>query len=1154
MLAEHLLLADADSEAEIDTLLGGLRGAMCDALRAAVTVRRGHWRDGQLAFEAALKGLQQEHGSRKHLLPFSVAWLYPLALLAQGDTKHLEIARKFCAAESGKREPEPHTGWGAWVHAARVRLGDAPVNAGVFHPPTSGIAQFPLFWRILLGAWMGADAPAPARSATAQIADSLRTRLDACGLGWLRQQLDAAMLVRAGGEPGCAFFAGGADGERWRTVLQALRALDTAPARKNTPASRILWAIETDASGAVSGIQPYEQKHGARGWGTPKKVSLGTLAGSKKLEPRDAQVARAIRKSRHHGDWEIDLARALGTLTGHPGVVWADDPLHPVELVEASPEVELLPDGDALSLRIWPPLRAAAGEPIRDYGYRDDEDAREALRGITVWRDGAQRARLVRLSTAQRRAAQLIGDGLRIPRTASAELDAALGALATHFQVGAETVSGLGTARERPPELRLRAELTPQSEAMMLRLVAAPLGADGPRLAPGAGRSRLLTSVSGETLATVRDLAAERAAREAVLDALPFLSSADDGNEWLIEDPEDVLHAVEVLPALPAIAALDWPKGKAVRVTSAGARQLRVAVRSRQDWFELDGELALDEGQVIRFATLLELAGTRSRYIALGDGAYLALTQSLRQRLADLAAVSEPGNDGLRVPRIALGWLEEALAEGEPAVDTAYRAALERLRGALDNEPPLPAGLQAELRPYQEDGIRWALRLAQAGFGGVLADDMGLGKTVQALALLCARGPGGPALVVAPTSVCGNWVREAARFAPGLRVVDYAEARRDTLIGQAGALDVIVVSYALLLNAQERFAARRWHTLIADEAQAVKNADAKRTQALFALEADCRLALSGTPIENRLDELWSIMRFANPGLLGTRARFTARFATPIEQRNDREVRHRLRRLIAPFVLRRTKAQVLDELPPRSEQLLAIEPSPAEAAHYEALRRAALSATETALAESGSAGAQFNVLAQLMRLRRAACDPRLADSGYPAVGAKVEAIGELAAELVANGHKALVFSQFTDYLALLRARMEELGLAYQYLDGATPAAERNRRIARFQAGEGELFLISLKAGGFGLNLTAADYVLITDPWWNPAAEDQALGRAHRMGQRRPVTVYRLVTRGTIEERIVALHGDKRALAESILETDGQTATLPSAEDLLALLRD
>ncbi len=556
-----------------------------------------------------------------------------------------------------------------------------------------------------------------------------------------------------------------------------------------------------------------------------------------------------------------------------------------------------------------------------------------------------------------------------------------------------------------------------------------------------------MVAIGGESLGTRRDLAAERAALGDILDALPFLDepSAETGApEWVVEDPEDALSLVETLPTLAALAALD-------------------------------------EGLVLELSALLEAAGGRSRFLPMGEGLFVALTRSLKQRLADLAAVVELDREGVRVPQAAAAWIDEVLEGVAVKADAAFTQALTRLRAAQEEAPALPKTLQAELRPYQEDGYLWAMRLATAGLGGCLADDMGLGKTVQALALLLARGAGGAALVVAPTSVCGNWLAEAARFAPSLRVQLYGEGERDSLVSGAGPWEVVVVSYTLLQQAQERFAARPWHTLIADEAQAIKNATAKRSLALFELEADFRLALSGTPVENRLAELWSILRFLNPGLLGPLSRFNQRFVGPIERNRDRDAQHLLRRLIAPFVLRRTKAQVLPELPPRTELILGVTPERDEAAHYEALRREALAAMEEAFERSAPGEARINMLAQLMRLRRAACDPRLASPDLGMLGAKVQAFTELAEELADSGHKALVFSQFVDFLTLLREPLDAAGIRYQYLDGATPAAERTRRVAAFQAGEGELFLISLKAGGFGLNLTAADYVVITDPW-------------------------------------------------------------------------
>jgi len=1141
--------------------LEAMTGSEPEALRAYALVQSGAFAEAQVAFEAALKARQAETGARKRLFPASVAWIYPLALLAQQSPRHLELARRFCIGEAGSRTPSPHEGWGRWVHAVDGRLGERTASGPLFafDSRTPAHPTLDTLWGLLLAAWTGHDVKAMSdarRRGVAEHASVVRSALEPIGFTWLAGQVDGAEAALAGNEPPPGFFASGPR-ERWRDVLAALQALDVAKAGANQQAdsvtSRLLWAIRLGKRGTVDAIEPLEQKQGARGYGKPKAVSLAKVVGNDRLPPWDAKVARAIRKDRYgprHG--VLDRAAAIMALVGHPAVVLAEAPEQIVDLVEGSPELEVVRDGDGYRMRVTPSVHPdnAPGDDDDDTFPSTDREL-AALRTITVVQDSPKRLRVIRLTAAQRRAAKLVAGAFRVPADAQQELQQALRALATHFQVHDDHVQA---AREVEAESRLRAELSPAGAHLALRLVAAPLGAEGPRVTPGAGRARLMAAVRGEAVGTRRDLARERASLAAVLDALPFLDEPAAGAscEWLIADAEDALGAVERLPTLEAIAAVEWPKGKPVRVVTVDVPQLGLVVRDDRDWFRIDGRATIDEATVLDFAALLAAAQSKSRFVPMGEGVYAALAHSLKTKLADLAAVAESDRDGVRMPYVAASWLDAALAGARLESDAAFRGAIERLHRAHEEAAALPRTLQAELRPYQEDGYRWAMRLASAGLGGCLADDMGLGKTLQGLAVLLARGAAGAALVVAPTSVCGNWLAEAGRFAPALDVAVYAGTEREAALAAAGPMDVVVVSYTLLQQARERFAARRWHTVIADEAQAIKNAAAKRSQAVFELDADFRLALSGTPVENRLAELWSIMRFANPGLLGTIAQFNARFAGPIERDRDREAQHRLKRLLGPFVLRRTKAQVLQELPSRTELSLVVAPAPAQAAHYEALRRQAVADADRALAIEPAGQARLNILAQLTRLRRAACDPRLVTPEFGVAGAKVQAFADLAADLVANGHKALVFSQFVDFLTLLRAPLDAAAIAYQYLDGSTPASERTRRVAAFQAGDGDLFLISLKAGGFGLNLTAADYVLITDPWWNPAAEDQAMGRAHRIGQDRPVTVYRLVTKGTVEERIVELHRDKRALAERIL-AEGDAVALPSADELVALFR-
>jgi SNF2 family DNA or RNA helicase len=538
--------------------------------------------------------------------------------------------------------------------------------------------------------------------------------------------------------------------------------------------------------------------------------------------------------------------------------------------------------------------------------------------------------------------------------------------------------------------------------------------------------------------------------------------------------------------------------------------------------------------------------------VPLGDGRFVALTRHLQAQLQQLANVSEPHKACRRVHALGAPVLDAVLGEaGEIKADAAWKRHVARIRSAEGWTPALPPTLQAELRDYQVEGFVWLARLARWGAGACLADDMGLGKTVQAIAVMLDRAAEGPCLVVAPTSVCPNWEAEIARFAPTLTTHRLSAATdRAALIAGLGPNDVLVCSYTMLHLTAEALAGRPWQMVVLDEAQAIKNAETKRAQASLTLQAGFRVALTGTPVENYLDELWSLFHFVNPGLLGSREGFQKRFAVPIERDRDPHARQALRALIRPFLLRRTKAAVLSELPPRTEQTVTVEMSEAERAFYEALRQRALESIEAMDAPKGRR--KIQILAEITRLRRACCNPALIDAAAGVPSGKLDAFLELVEELLRNRHRALVFSQFVGHLALVRAALDARGIAYEYLDGSTPSDERERRVASFQSGGAPLFLISLRAGGTGLNLTAADYVVHLDPWWNPAVEDQASDRAHRIGQERPVTIYRLIMQDSIEERILRLHRDKRDLASELLD-GSEVAGRLSEEALLELIR-
>ena len=373
------------------------------------------------------------------------------------------------------------------------------------------------------------------------------------------------------------------------------------------------------------------------------------------------------------------------------------------------------------------------------------------------------------------------------------------------------------------------------------------------------------------------------------------------------------------------------------------------------------------------------------------------------------------------------------------------------------------------------------------------------------------------------------------------------------LLDKVGAFDVVICSYGLLQQDGDLFIDKHWATIVLDEAQAIKNINAKRTKVAHKLQGDFKLVTTGTPIENHLGELWSIYRFLNPGLLGTQQQFMQHFITPIERDNDNDARQHLKKLIQPFILRRTKTQVLDELPPKTEITLEIPLSEGERALYEAVRSSALENLSKEQKGSQQGGNHLKVLAAITKLRLASCHPKLVMEDTTLSSSKLEKFGELVEELLENNHKALVFSQFVKYLSIIRQYLDERGIKYQYLDGSTPVAKRKDYVDAFQDGEGDLFLISLKAGGSGLNLTAADYVIHMDPWWNPAVENQASDRAHRIGQTRPVTIYRLVAENTIEQKIVKLHQHKRDLADSLLEGSDMSGSM-NANQMLELMRE
>jgi superfamily II DNA or RNA helicase len=588
---------------------------------------------------------------------------------------------------------------------------------------------------------------------------------------------------------------------------------------------------------------------------------------------------------------------------------------------------------------------------------------------------------------------------------------------------------------------------------------------------------------------------------------------------------------------------------------------VRLSVSSGIDWFDLTASVDFGEATV-PLADVLAALRPGATTVRLGDGSVGILPEDWLARYGALAASGQVEGERIRFGRSQAALLDALLANREAdtaiEVDTTFTRAREELSGfdQVAALPP-PASFKGSLRPYQQEGLGWFAFLRRFGFGGCLADDMGLGKTIMVLALLearrtepCAGGePARPSLVVVPRSLVGNWMAEAARFTPDLRVVDHSHALRSTDPAALSAHDVVIVTYGTLRRDIADLSAIAFDYVVLDEAQAIKNAATASAKAVRLLRARHRLALSGTPIENHLGELWSLFEFLNPGVLGRSSVFQRMTSAGGD---SLEMTETLSRGLRPFILRRTKQQVASELPARTEQTIACELSAKERALYESLRRHYRDALLHRVARDGIAKSKMHVLEALLRLRQAACHPGLIDRARRSDGsAKFEVLVPRLREVLAEGHKTLVFSQFTTLLGLLREALDAEGLRYEYLDGKTK--DRAARVSRFQEDpRAGLFLISLKAGGLGLNLTAAEYVFLLDPWWNPAVEAQAIDRAHRIGQTREVFAYRLIATNTVEEKVLALQQSKRALADAVLSADAVGLRHLKREDLELLL--
>jgi superfamily II DNA or RNA helicase len=646
-----------------------------------------------------------------------------------------------------------------------------------------------------------------------------------------------------------------------------------------------------------------------------------------------------------------------------------------------------------------------------------------------------------------------------------------------------------------------------------------------------------------------RDLTAEKQAVTRLRD-LGFTPVAWQKHQW--ELPPSRLPA-----AVRSLVSEGWrveAEGKLYRRGS----HFEMKVASGVDWFELQG-CADFEGQSVKMPQLLKAVARGENMVQLDDGTYGLVPEDWLKRYRLVAALSDSKGSEVRFGRHQAGLLDALLAE-QPEV--TFDAGFVHVRQELETFGGVEAAqeastFQGRLRGYQREALGWLHFLRRLGFGGCLADDMGLGKTIQVLALIDAAPRSRPTLIVVPRSLIFNWKQEAARFTPALRVLDHTGSGRRDRWEEFENYDVILTTYGTLRRDAARLKDIQFDTVVLDEAQAIKNANTDSAKAARLLKADYRLALTGTPVENHLSDLWSLFEFLNPGILGTASVFQSQMGKKngggkTATAPDEDSLRVLAKALRPFLLRRTKQQVAPELPAKTEQTIYCELKTEQRRLYDELRDHYRAALLGRIDEVGIEKSRMQILEALLRLRQAACHPGLIDKERKdQPSAKLESLIPQLVELVEERHKAIVFSQFTSFLDIVRRQLTEQQLSYEYLDGRT--RDREACVRRFQEDDNcRLFLISLKAGGLGLNLTAAEYVFLLDPWWNPAIEAQAIDRTHRIGQSRQVFAYRLIVRDTVEEKILDLQKTKRELADAIITADNAVLSSLSRENLELLL--
>ncbi len=914
--------------------------------------------------------------------------------------------------------------------------------------------------------------------------------------------------------------------EEWELTLNSVLNEDAATEQK-TATSRITYILRDD-----SYVEFREQTRLKNGeWGVGKAISIKRFSeiDDSALEEADKQVRNISTHS--YSYWDNPITIILPMLIGCDRVFIEEGRKYlPVTVDEEKPFLML--------------------DKTKD-GYKFTSNLNFSLLlenhgNLQISKKSKTHYTVIRYTPRQHKSYKSLLGIKKMPLKAEDKLrefmtkiDSTLGVHSTAIE-GAETLNAI----EGNPEIVIRV-YPARGLTFNIDISARAVKGGKETFAPGKGSAIIMDEVDGERCQVKRKLSKEKSLFDNIRQVIEDITSRSF--EAVELTGSEMLELIEYVREQEGYC-LEWPKGEQIKLSIAQEKDWSIKMKKTGRWFEVEGNVQVNMDTMMSMSELLEaIANSSGKYVKLGEGDYMLISDTLRRQLERLNALSVNDRGKIKISPLQAA-VGDDIFNGDSAiqVDEAWVKLRNKIIDSYGLKPRVPSTLKADLRDYQLEGYKWMKRLTDWGGGACLADDMGLGKTVQAIAYLLSEAKKGAALVVAPASVLPNWRNELERFAPTLNVkILNSSTDRAGDVSTAGPGDVVVTTYGLLVSEENMLVDKKWHTVCLDEAHAIKNRDTKMSKVAMQLDAKNRIAMTGTPIQNHLGELWNLFQFLNPGLLGTHEQFHKKFIVPIENEDNHGMQRHLKKIIAPFMLRRTKSEVVDELPDKTEIKISVDLTDEETAVYETIRVRA----EQQLQEQNRV--DVNVLAQITQLRRAACTPKLVNDSFKGESSKLDAFVSLVDEIASGGNKVLVFSQFTSFLQLAKEQLDKAGIKYLYFDGSTTIAKREKIIEQFRSGEVQLFLISLKAGGLGLNLTEANYVIHLDPWWNPAIEQQATDRAYRIGQKQKVTVYHLISAHTIEEKILRLHAVKRDLADQLLEGTNISHKL-TAKDLLEML--